>query len=448
MNSIETRKRSGLLVVALCFLTIVADGYDLIVYGASVPQLLTEPGWHMSHDMAGMIGSWTLIGLMIGAMSAGPLTDRFGRRRMVMIGVAWFSAGSLLCAFAPNLTAFGVLRFLTGVGLGGVVPSVVALTIEYAPKGRRQLYNGLMLTGYSVGGILSAVAAMALLPNHGWRVLFGIAGLFVLVLPLMYLRLPESVNYLLLKGRVNEARGLADRYGLDFDGLLAERSHDSSAGEPAKSGYRELMARKYALPVIFFVLVYFCSQLIVYGLNTWLPQLMREAGYPLGSSLAFLLVLQIGAVIGMVGGSVLADRFGPARVIVPFFLIGAISLLVLSRKLDATWLMIAVAGAGLGTIGTSSLTYGYVAASFPASCRATAVGVAMGLGRAGAIIGPLMGGWILSSSLGYQWNFYGFAIPAIIAAVLIVGMARFTASSKAPVPHSHPVASVSLPREA
>ncbi len=414
--------RSGLFVVALCFMTIVADGFDLIVYGATVPSLLDEPGWEMSHGSAGLIGTWTLAGLMVGFLLAGPITDRIGRRNVMMVGVLWFSAGSAACALAQSPEFFGFARFLTGIGLGGVVPSAVALTIEFAPKGRRQLYNGLMLTGYSVGGIISALAAIALLPEHSWRLMYTIAALYVVVLPVMYLRLPESVNYFVVQGRTSEARALADQYRLDFDAMAAEHAEQAAAASEeteGRRGYRLLLSHRFRMSAILFVLTGFCAQLIVYGLNTWLPQLMREAGYPLGSSLQFLLVLQVGAIIGAVGGSLLADRFGSKRVVIPFFLVGALSLLVLSQKLDIVFLMVAVAGAGLGTIGTSTLTYGYVAEHFPASCRGSAVGAVMGLARFGAILGPLLGGWILGSNIGHEWNFYAFALPALIAAVFV-----------------------------
>ena len=419
--------RSGLFVVLLCFLTIVADGYDLIVYGATVPNLLDQPGWHMTAGTAGLIGSWTLVGLMVGFLLAGPATDRIGRRKVLMVGIVWFSAGSAICALAQSPEFLGIARFVTGIGLGGVVPSAVALTVEYAPTTRRQLYNGLTLTGYSVGGIVAALAALALLPDHTWRLLYGLAALYILILPVMYFFLPESVNHLILRGRTDEARRVASRYGLDVDAL--SRDHDArpvqqASGEPGPSGYRLLLSRRYIATAALFVIICFCAQLIVYGLNTWLPQLMRKAGYPLGSSLQFLLVLQLGAVVGTLGGSLLADRYGSKRVIIPAFLVGGVSLLALSRPLDVTLLMIAVAGAGLGSVGSSSLTYGYVAAHFPASCRGSAVGAAMGLARAGAILGPLIGGWIADSALGFQWNFYAFAVPALVAAAFASFVAR------------------------
>ncbi|MFF0527876.1 MFS transporter [Nocardia amikacinitolerans] len=427
MSRTVPRTRSGLIVVLLCFLTIVADGYDLIVYGATVPSLLDEPGWGMTTGTAGLIGSWTLVGLMVGFLVAGPLTDRIGRRRIMMIGVAWFSVGCAICALATSPEFLGAARFFTGIGLGGVVPSAVALTMEYAPRDRRQIYNSMTLTGYSIGGIVAALVAIALLPDHGWRVLYGIGALCVIVLPVMYFWLPESVSYLLARGREEEARELATTYGLDLDSARAElRGHAAESADRRAGGFRELFTARHLPALALFVLVCFCAQLIGYGLNTWLPHLMREAGYALGSSLRFLLVLQVGAVLGMLGGALLADRFGSKRVLVPFFLIGAISLLVLSRKADTPVLMAAVAGAGLGSIGSSSLVYGYIAAHFPSTCRGSAVGAAMGLGRTGSILGPMMGGWILGSALSIHWNYYAFAVPAILAAAIVLLVPRAT----------------------
>jgi AAHS family benzoate transporter-like MFS transporter len=428
MHSAVPRTRSGLVVVMLCFLTIVADGYDLIVYGATVPSLLEEPGWEMSAGTAGLIGSWTLVGLMVGFLLAGPLADRIGRRKVMMVGVVWFSAGCAICAVAASPEFLGAARFFTGIGLGGVVPSAVALTMEFAPRNRRQIYNGMMLTGYSFGGIVAALIAIALLPDHSWRMLYAVGALCVVVVPAMYFWLPESVNSLVARGEDAEAAELALAYGLDIDAVRAEQriQFDPSVSADKASGLRVLLTRRYLPSLLLFVVVCVCAQLITYGLNTWLPVLMREAGYPLGSSLRFLLVLQVGAIVGMIGGSMLADRYGSRRVLVLFFLVGAVSLLALSRKLDSALLMVAVAGAGLGSIGSSSLAYGYVAAEYPASCRGSAVGASMGLGRVGSILGPSIGGWVVGSALGNQWNFYAFAIPAVIAAVIVILMPAST----------------------
>lgn len=421
MSQASPQARSRLFVIFLCFLTLVADGYDLIVYGATVPHLLSEPGWHLSPAGAGMIGSWTLVGLMVGLAVAGPLTDRIGRRRLLMTGVLWFSVGSIVCALATSPTFLGAARFVTGIGMGGVVPSAVALSVEYAPKGRRQLYNALTLTGYSVGGIVSALAAIALLHEHGWRTLYALGAFYAVILPVMAFFLPESVDFLVDRGRVDEARTLAARYSLDFDRILQDKQAQraSQDGAQATRGYRLVLSREFRTTALLLVFMTFCVQLITYGLNAWLPQLMRSAGYPLGSSLQFLLVMQFGAVVGMLGGAWLADRLGSKRVMFPFLVIGALSLVALSQKLDFAWLMLAVFGAGLGSIGTSSLIYGYIAAHFPTACRGSALGGAQAIGRFGSILGPMIGGWIVGANLGLHWNFYAFAIPAIVAATVV-----------------------------
>lgn len=428
MNLSSRPPRSSLFVVMLCFLTIAVDGYDLIVYGATIPRLLEEPGWNLSPASAGMIGSWTLAGLMVGLLGAGPLSDRIGRRKLMMAGVLWFSLGSLLCAIAHSPQALGIARFVTGIGLGGVVPSAVALTIEYAPRSRRQLYSAIALTGYPVGGVICALLAIAMLQEQGWRVLYGLGALYVFILPVMFFYLPESASHLLDRGRTDEARALAARYTIDLDEIARdeEEHRRSRVAASGARGYRLLTSPEFRAALLLFALMCFCAQLVVYGLNAWLPQLMRKSGYPLGSSLQFLLVMQFGAVVGNLIGSWLADRFGSKRVLVPYFLICSISLLVLSQKPDHTWLMLAVFGAGLGSIGSSTLVYGFIGAYFPASCRGSAIGAAQGLGRIGSILGPMIGGWVLGSNLGHHWNFYAFAIPAVMAAGVVTLIPKAT----------------------
>ncbi|MDQ0141323.1 MFS transporter [Cupriavidus necator] len=420
MHQATLPARSGLSVIMMCFLTLVADGYDLIVYGATLPRLLEEPGWGLTPAAAGMIGSWTLAGLMVGMGAAGPLSDRVGRRKLIMAGVLWFSIGSILCALAPSPFSLGAARFFTGIGLGGVVPSAVALTVEYAPPQRRQLYNALTLTGYSVGGVICALLAITLLQEQGWRTLYALGALYALILPAMYLWLPESVSFLVEHNRIDEARILAARHSLDLERIMREqRAQALHARASGARGYRLLATDALRTSALLFALVSFCVQLIVYGLNAWLPQLMRKAGYPLGSSLQFLLVMQFGAVVGMIGGAWLADRLGSKRVIIPFFVIGGLSLLALSQKLEFGWLMLAVFGAGIGSIGTTTLIYGYIATHFPASCRGSALGASQAFGRFGSILGPLIGGWIVGSNLALHWNFYAFVVPAVVAIMIV-----------------------------
>ena len=246
----------------------------------------------------------------------------------------------------------------------------------------------------------------------------------VIVLPLAWRFLPESAGYLLAKGRDDQARILANRYGVDLPALREERA--AAAGE---AGPRALFRRDTRTATLLFGAASFCGLLLVYGLNTWLPQIMRQAGYPLGSALTFLLVLNLGAIAGAVVASLLADRFGPKPVTVAAFLLATACLVVLSQRVGTGLLLVAVAVAGLGSVGTQILVNGYVAVHYPAAIRATALGWALGVGRAGAIVGPLFGGWVLASGIGFEWNFYGFAVPALAGALLIGLVPRLRATA-------------------
>jgi MFS transporter, AAHS family, benzoate transport protein len=422
-------------VVAICFVTIVFDGYDLIVYGTVVPALLEHGDWNLTAVGAGFIGSLALIGMLFGALTVGTITDIVGRRKIMFFCISWFSIAMGLCAIAPSPELLGLFRFIAGLGLGGVIPTAIALTIEYAPPHKRSLTNALMFSGYSVGGILAALLAIPLLPAFGWRVMFaiGLAPL-VLILPLAYKFLPESVSFLLANNRREEAEALARRYEIP----LEQAASDSSSRETStwKDKLGALFSRNYAVATALFWMATFIGLFLVYGLNTWLPQIMLEAGYPLGSALSFLLVLNLGAILGTPLAGAVADRFGSKPITAIAFLIAAVCIALLSIQLPLLAIYALVALAGLGSIGTTILVNAYTAIHYPADRRATALGWALGFGRLGAILAPVYGGYVIASvasQLGLEWNFYAFAIPALLGMLVIWLVPRSPATDPANV---------------
>ncbi|HEY3241552.1 MAG TPA: aromatic acid/H+ symport family MFS transporter [Acidimicrobiia bacterium] len=396
--------RHHLLVLGLCFATIVFDGYDLIVYGSVVPKLLEYGPWGLTPQRVGAIGSLALAGMLIGALTVGTLTDLLGRRKVLLACLIWFSVAMGLCAIAPNAGAFAAFRFLAGLGLGGVMPTTVALTVEWAPPQRHHLFNALMFSGYSVGGILAALLALWFLPGYGFRMLFalGMLPLFTVV-PLAYRFLPESRQF----RRAEPAETRAPR---------------------ARALPSALFSRPRLAASVLFPLASFCGLLLVYGLNTWLPKIMQKAGYPLTSSLAFLIMLNVGAVIGALSGSAVADRLGAKLVTVAGFVVAAGAVLLMSRGLSVGTLSVVVAAAGLGSVGTQILLNGYVASYYGAEHRASALGWTLGVGRLGAILGPTVGGFLLASSLGVDWNFYSFAVAAVAGAAIVACVPPATAT--------------------
>ena len=375
--------------VALCFGAIVFDGYDLIVYGSAVPALLQYQPWGLTPAQAGVIGSYALFGMFLGAIASGTLTDLIGRRRLFIASLTWFSLMMVLVATAPDPWSLGLFRFLAGLGFGGIPPTAIALVVEIAPAGRRHLINGLMLCGFPIGGVLAALLAILLLEPAGFRTLFAVGALpLVTLVPLAIWLLPESPSF--------ERRRGAGR---------------------TRGGVAQLVKGRAAAATALFVVANFCGFLLVFGLNTWLPQLMRGAGYELGSALAFLLVLNVGAIAGGLGGSALADRYGSRWVATVLFAAAVLALALIAVALPTVVLYLLVFVAGAATTGNQIVVYGYVAAHYPPARRATALGLSSGIGRLGAVTGPLLGGSLLAAGFGLGWNVGVFALVAVVGAV-------------------------------
>ena len=402
------------LVVVVCWLAIIFEGYDLIVYGTVVPSLLHDKAWSLNPAQAGALGSYAVIGMLFGALIVGTLTDFVGRKVTLISCVTLFSLAMGGCALAPTPAVFSILRFIAGLGLGGVIPTATAVTIEYAPRRWRTLTYTVMFSGYSLGGIIAAGLAIPLIPAFGWRIMFwiGVAPL-VLVVPVALFFLPESIGFLLSKGRRNEAEIIARRFNLHLDTAVQPVTERWSA-------LKTLFARRVLLATVSFWIATFLALFMIFGLNTWVPQIMRTAGYSLGSALSFLLVLDIGTIIGSLFTGAAMDRFGAKSTCTVSFLLAALSLGLLSVRLPLPVTYILFAIAGVGTIGTQTLLNAYVSKYYPLSSRATALGWSLGIGRLGGILGPLFGGVLLAWGVGLQWNFYAFALPGLLGAIVIL----------------------------
>jgi AAHS family benzoate transporter-like MFS transporter len=414
-------------VLFWCALIIIFDGYDLVIYGVVLPSLMAE--WGLSALQAGALGSCALVGMMLGALFFGSLSDRIGRRKTIMICVTLFSGVTALNGLVQSPEAFALCRFVAGLGIGGVMPNVVALMNEYAPKQSRSTLVALMFSGYSLGGMLSAGLGMVLIPLWGWQAVFYVALIPLLALPLLIRQLPESMDFLLRTGQTIKAQALLAQAVPSYVPSAADQL-SRIAAKGSNVSISELFRDGRKLSTFMLWLAFFCCLLMVYALSSWLPKLMSAAGYGLNSSLAFLVVLNLGAIIGAVAGGWLGDRIGIAKVLFVFFCCGAaaLSLLALKAPLPVLYLLIAVAGAC--TIGTQILANACTVQYYPPQIRATGLGWAMGVGRTGAIIGPLLGGALHASSLPLQASFLIFAIPGLVGAIAILVFLIQNASSR------------------
>jgi MFS transporter, AAHS family, benzoate transport protein len=414
-------------VVVLCWVAVALDGFDLVVLGAVTPALLGYEAWGLTPPQVGTITSFGLVGMLIGALGIGTLADLIGRRTAIVISVVSFSVFTALLGLAPSPEVFGLLRFLAGLGLGGLIPTAATLVSEYARMRRGSSSITFMMTGYHVGGVLTALLAILILPALGWRAMFVIGGLPALVLvPLMLKYLPESPSFLVARGRRDEAEALAARHGIP---LAPEEVREVRAEERASEGgglgaIKTLFYGGYLLGTLAFSVASFMGLLLVYGLNQWLPTIMRDAGYALGAALAFLLVLNLGAVIGLLIAGPVADRYGSKMVNVAWFALAAVSLYLLSVQLPLVLTYLAVLITGVWVFSAQVLLYAYVSKHYPTSGRGTALGWAAGIGRVGAICGPLLGGLLVGAGLAVPWGFYAFALVGLLGAIFIALVPR------------------------
>ncbi|WP_353713677.1 aromatic acid/H+ symport family MFS transporter [Arthrobacter sp. K5] len=396
------------------------DGYDLVVYGTVLPGLLADPTQIGAFDAAaaGLLGSWALIGVLVGSLICGAVGDFFGRRRLLLLGIAWFSIGMFVTALTTTVTAFGAMRFITGLGLGVVIASAGATMAEFAPAGRRQFYNAIVYGGVPAGGVFASVMGILLLNDIGWRGLFMIGALpLVILVPIAWFKLPESPRWLLARGREDEAQAAAVRTGVP---LLEERIIQQVGAAPQKTGFAAVFSRQFAVPSILLGLMSFSGLLLTYGLNTWLPKIMEGYGYGRTYALFFPLALNLGAVVGGLLLSRLADRRGPQRVISFTFVLATITLVLMTFGFPLPLLFLFIAFAGVGTLGTQVLVYGFQSNYYTTNARAAGVAWCASVGRFGGILGPIIGGWLAVAGIGGATAFYIFGGVALLGAVVTV----------------------------
>ncbi|WP_028661067.1 MFS transporter [Nocardioides insulae] len=427
-----TSHRSRIPVYVLCWLCLVADGYDLMTYGATLPALIGGEPFRLTPDQAGHIGSLALAGMLVGSLLAGTLTDRVGRRRIFILSVTAFSLGMILTALAPSVGLFVTFRVLTCVGVGGLLPTAVALASEFTDPAVRSRTLGLVLTGPPVGMVLASLLASWLVPEHGFRPVYALAGSMLLVVPFLVRLLPESPGFLAVRGDLASAERVRAAYGLQAPAIGSE---GPSATGARRSSVATLVSGPMLLPTLLIWGTTFCSLLTVFGITTWLPQAMSGSGYGLGSSIQFLLVYCLGAVIGTVVAAVVAERVGPKPVVVVGFVVAAAALLVVSLQPATAPLVVLLLLAGFGGFGTQNILNDFIARFYPVHARASGLGWALGVGRLGGIIGPTFGAWAVGFAQPLTATAVAFALTALLGGLLMLF-----------VPRTAPSASLARPR--
>ena len=410
-------------LLVTCAAVLFLDGFDTQAIGYVAPALARE--WGLTKGALGPVFSAGLFGLMIGALLFGPLADRIGRRKIIIFSTIAFGLGSLATAFIPDVNSLLAIRFLTGLGLGGAMPNAIAMTSEFSPRRRRATMVMIMFCGFSVGAALGGLLAAALIPDFGWRSVFIVGGAAPLLLaPILALRLPESVRFLVLAGHAQQ-RGAALLKRINSKAAFAPATR-FVVHEPELTGMPVLHLFRSGRTLVTLLLwvVFFMSLLDLYFLAYWLPTVLNDLGASVSGAALIGSMLQVGGVVAtFVLGSII-DRFSFRALTLVYFIavfaVGAIG----QFGHSAVLVTIAVFAAGFCIIGGQIAANALAAAFYPTAIRATGVGWALGIGRVGSIVGPLVGGALLAMKWSAAEVFMTAAVAALCAALAAFCLSR------------------------
>ena len=424
LNSFHYRTIGWVIVLALL------DGYDIGVTGAALPAMMAD--LKIDATTGGGIASASLIGMAFGSALFGMMADKFGRKISVTLAVATFSLLTAAAGFVRNPIAFGALRFFAGLGLGGLLPILIAMATEYAPVKYRARIISLAGCGYAVGGIAVALVGKGLIESYGWQAIFFVAGAPVVLVPLLFKSIPESLSLLVKQRRDPELREMINRIAPDYPLRVGQEFLLPHEEEVKAAPIAQVFQDGRALSTLMFWVANFASLFMLYGLNTWLTKLMVTLGYSLGSALTFVIAYNLGAVLGAIGGGWLFDRQHPKWVLFSFYALSPVSLVAMGFGVAPGSTFLIVCALGAFTLGTQILTNAYGGMFYPAAIRSTAVGLNFSAGRVGSIIAPVLLGWLVTLNLPAQQAFNVIAVAGLIGAIAVATISHKISASAHP----------------
>ncbi len=424
-TALENQRIGGLQirVLVLCTLIQICDGYDINSIAWAVPSL--KDIWHLAPPAFTTAFLWSSIGIMVGALSAGPIGDRFGRKPLLLASLTIFGVASLLSAVAGSLQMLTILRFFTGLGIGGAFPGAATLTGDYAPHRRRALMIMASFTGAPLGGFVGGQIVALLLPHYGWPMIFVLGGVFPLVLvPVLALWLPESPRFLATKENLSP-RHAAVLQRLDIaPGQREAHPVDLARGNPVKM----LFGEGYALQTVLLWVIFFCSLMNLFLFAYWMPTVFNLIGMTPAQAVFASSLRDFGAIWAVVYLGTAIDRFGPERSLAWHYAAGALFIAAIALfALPYAILLAATFFAGMTITGSQTGANATCGKLYPARMRTTGLGWALGIGRLGGIAAPALGGYLLARGLAPTHIFLSACLFALIAAVA-TGLLAFRGS--------------------
>jgi len=411
--------RYQLIVTILCGIIAMLDGFDAQSIAFVAPVITHE--WALPASAFGPIFGAGMLGLMLGAMAFGTAADKLGRRRTIIWSMLLFAVLNFATAYANSFQSLLILRFLTGLGLGGATPNIVALTAEYAPERHRATLVNIMFCGFPLGSTLGGFLAAKMIPMFGWQFVFYLGG----VLPLFFLVgvviwLPESIRYLVGRGgqspeiaRILSRVRPTTAYTATTQFMIQEL-------KPVGFTVGHLFRDGRTLMTCLLWIAFFMNLLVMMFLVNWLPSLLRESGIPIETAIISTPIMNLGGVCGSVALGILIDRLGPYSVLGTIYLVAAAAIYMAAQSGgNMAWFLPAVFVAGIGVVGGQNSMNALAANLYPTMIRSTGVGWAFGMGRIGAIVGPVVGGVLVASGWDTKSIILISAVPTVVTSIAI-----------------------------
>ncbi|CAB3796285.1 MFS transporter [Pararobbsia alpina] len=421
---IDTRPlgRYRLLVLMLCAICLVMDGFDVQAIGYVAPAVIHE--WGIAKEVLSPVFGAGLFGMLIGSLILSAAGDKVGRRPVLIGAMLFFSVCMFATGFVHDIPEFIALRFAAGLGLGGIMPNVTALIGEFSPKRIRMTSIMTVSVGYIVGGVVGGFIAAALMPVFGWQSVFFFGGVISLVVAvLLWVSLPESVQFLLLRKNDEErVRRLLARIVGSAEVISASArlifNEQKSQGAP----FIEIFKDGRASITILLWIINFTNLLDMYFLSNWLPTVMHEAGHSVETAALAGSALWGGGLVGTLALGRVTDRFGVLPVLASAFLIGVAATAAIGNPLVMTSLgavFLAIFLSGFAIIGGHPGINAWSATYYPTDLRSTGIGWSLGVGRIGSVIGPVVGGALMH----LQWTSSSlFMVAAMFVCVTLAGI--------------------------
>ncbi|MBL4801597.1 MAG: MFS transporter [Emcibacter sp.] len=416
-------------VIAICLVIAILDGFDTQSIAFVAPVLKST--WMIAPEKLGLLFGSSLFGTMLGALGLGALADHVGRKTVIVFSMLVFGIMSMLCATAVNVEQLMLYRFITGIGLGGVIPNLIALTSEYSPTRVRTTAITITFCGFPLGAVIGGIASAQIIPSYGWEWVFIAGGLLpLMMMPIILLWLPESVRFLAVKKSATEKveRILKQIDPLvDFSKITWDVLDDGNASSDKKkhSGnhIKGLFMDGRATWTLLLWVVIAMSLLLIYFLINWIPTTLSDAGLSHKQAVMGIVILNIGAILGSLVVSRISDRRSPFKPTIIGYIIGVFLIPVIGISADnPPVVMTVIFFVGFFTIGAQMTLAALSARYYPPHMMSTGVGWGMGIGRIGSALGPVLGGALIAYGFDRVLLFGVAALPALIVAVTLIVM--------------------------